>query len=511
MLKKCKGISKSTKQQCKQKLINRDYCYNHEEQDISNINGDISNINGDISNDEDKCSMIFEQKKCERPIHKNTLCEYHYVLKIRNEGKRIFMKHSGLTIKCANPNHNACGSLYERNQVPIEKFEEKNKTYKQCSNCRETAKLKIRNKRIEIIRKNEENSDPNFKICAHDEHHIHSKYPKDKVPIEMFKYDNLKDKTKMSIDCSDCRKAHSKNVMERNSKREEKAKKENKYICNKCFKTSDEPFLKKDGELSAKCDICRYKILKIAKKKRKKMKDVLKNIRLEKIMESESSCQLCKSIFLISDNEKTPFIELKTYLKNKEGNINRYVKYEKREYLAKDFLEEFKNLLELRIIELDHVPKEEQEARGMIKSGEKCIEKKRCVTECWDEHSMREEAKITQNLCSLCHCWVSKVRLDNDGNKKIYKRKTTKFVEKLKMESGGCSICGFLNPELLGYLEFDHINCKEKILAVSEMIAKNYKLEQIIEECKKCRILCRSCHKIHTDKQRDLGLFDNSK
>ena len=500
---RCKGIATKTGEQCKIELTNRDYCTPHENQrPVNPIQQPI------IINLTGICYYMTDQQKCTEKVHDDGLCELHCVLKMRSEGKKAFMKPVGPTLKCIAAAHIHNGSLYPPDKVPIDKFQGEKKTYKQCDQCRETNRLKIANKRKDIVAKNEETADPNFRICAHPEHKGNSEYPIDKVPIEMFRYATQKDPTKLSIDCSDCRKVHSKNVMDRSASTEEKIITKGKYMCRGCIKPFDKPFVRSDGTPCVNCPDCRDKRKEIAQDIREKRKEFLKEIRLEKIMESECSCQFCKSIFLISEDERKPFVELKTYLRFEGKKKNRYVKYKDREYLSTDFLKEFRDLLELRLIEFDHVPKEEQEARGMIKPGETLIEKKCCVTECKDEYTMRQEAKITQNVCCLCHLWITKTRYDAETNKKVYKKKTARFVDELKVKIGGCSNCGFFNEELLSYLEFDHLNPKEKILPIATMIIQGYTLEQIIEECKKCRLICRMCHKIHTSKQIDMGVFD---
>ena len=35
----------------------------------------------------------------------------------------------------------------------------------------------------------------------------------------------------------------------------------------------------------------------------------------------------------------------------------------------------------------------------------------------------------------------------------------------------------------------------------------DYSLDDLIKECSKCRVLCKHCHKIHTNKQAKEGLF----
>jgi hypothetical protein len=499
---RCKGTAKGTGEQCKKQLKTREYCKAHEDQ------APISNVSNTYPVFSDgRCSFIKDEERCVDKLHKDGLCESHFVLKERSQGRKCFLNTTGETQKCEKFDHDYNGSLYQKDKVPIEKFQGEKKRYKRCKECREVNRLDIENKRLEIERKNEELSDPEFKICAHPNHDSISEYPREKVPIEMFTYTVKKDNSKLSVDCSDCRGKHAKNVTRQMGERQGKSKEIYNYVCNRCPQGSHVPFLKSDGSKSKKCPSCQNLQTIEVKRRRTNIKESLKKIRLEKIMESECSCAMCKSIFLVSDDPRKPFKELKTYIRYEGKKHNRYVQYKGKEYLSRTFLQEFVDKLELRIIEFDHVPLEEQEARGMIKPGEEPIIKKCCVTECTEEISMREEARITQNLCCMCHLWVTRARLDPDGNRIIYKRPGARVVEEIKRASGGCSNCGFFDEDLLGYLEFDHLDPPDKILAICELMYGN-DIEKLILECKKCRILCRACHKIHTSQQVASGIFN---
>ncbi|KKQ91550.1 MAG: hypothetical protein UU16_C0024G0005 [Candidatus Woesebacteria bacterium GW2011_GWA2_40_7] len=58
-----------------------------------------------------------------------------------------------------------------------------------------------------------------------------------------------------------------------------------------------------------------------------------------------------------------------------------------------------------------------------------------------------------------------------------------------------CEICGESYPKCLDFHHKDH---KEKIGAVSDLVAKGYGRETILREIGKCLILCKNCHvKIH--------------
>jgi 5-methylcytosine-specific restriction endonuclease McrA len=78
---------------------------------------------------------------------------------------------------------------------------------------------------------------------------------------------------------------------------------------------------------------------------------------------------------------------------------------------------------------------------------------------------------------------------------KHYKKVLDKYYIKkqmfIELLGGKCISCGEKNN-----LEFDHINKKDKKYTITNIIS--YKDETILEELKKCQLLCKSCHKEKT-------------
>jgi hypothetical protein len=101
-----------------------------------------------------------------------------------------------------------------------------------------------------------------------------------------------------------------------------------------------------------------------------------------------------------------------------------------------------------------------------------------------------------QSLCKECSNKFK--RQHYKRNKKKYqqkrdeKRKATRaHVNKLK-EEHACKDCSFFYPYYI--MQFDHI--EEKTQDISTMIRKNKNLDQILEEIKKCELVCANCHSI---------------
>lgn len=59
-----------------------------------------------------------------------------------------------------------------------------------------------------------------------------------------------------------------------------------------------------------------------------------------------------------------------------------------------------------------------------------------------------------------------------------------------------CEMCGIDDPVVL---EFDHIDQDTKTFTIADAKGKSW--ARIIEEIKKCRVLCCNCHRRHTAKQ----------
>ena len=85
-----------------------------------------------------------------------------------------------------------------------------------------------------------------------------------------------------------------------------------------------------------------------------------------------------------------------------------------------------------------------------------------------------------------------------DRKKKLY-TKISSYLNDIKSKSG-CTKCGYNDSPYA--LEFHHRDRSHKVRGVSSFFRNSYKqLDKIINEVKKCDILCSNCHKILTQKQ----------
>jgi len=81
----------------------------------------------------------------------------------------------------------------------------------------------------------------------------------------------------------------------------------------------------------------------------------------------------------------------------------------------------------------------------------------------------------------------------------------------LERKGLSCEKCGYDKCE--SALQFHHLNPEEKDDAVSNMIARNMKLEKILQEVDKCILVCANCHhEIHEMEttRKKMEEYDNS-
>lgn len=131
---------------------------------------------------------------------------------------------------------------------------------------------------------------------------------------------------------------------------------------------------------------------------------------------------------------------------------------------------------------------------------------KRCVrcnivkdyTEFYSDKS-RKDGKT--NRCIECDRIKKKVyyiinRSNELQRSKRFKLKLYEWYYELKSECM-CCLCGESDPICL---DFHHINPKTKIATISSMIKSRTPRLKILEEIKKCIVLCANCHrKTHKD------------
>jgi len=84
-------------------------------------------------------------------------------------------------------------------------------------------------------------------------------------------------------------------------------------------------------------------------------------------------------------------------------------------------------------------------------------------------------------------------------NRTLRVKRRYHWIGKYKIEKG-CELCGYNAHK--APLQFDHINPSEKYKMISHLMYSSLKI--LIDEIRKCRVLCANCHEIHTHNQRSL-------
>ena len=73
---------------------------------------------------------------------------------------------------------------------------------------------------------------------------------------------------------------------------------------------------------------------------------------------------------------------------------------------------------------------------------------------------------------------------------KTWRQETKQLL--IKAMGGGCNRCGY-NKTMSG-LDFHHVDSKAKEFNISKVLCNPYKRSLIIEEARKCVLLCKLCH-----------------
>lgn len=424
---------------------------------------------------------------------------------------QINRQTSSHTRCCSYSSHNSL-SDYERDKVPFELFlsnpeDVESVCFKMCLDCRKYSQKHDQIKAEKLKQKNEQVTDTEFRFCGGKHHHTKSGsvYERNKVPIIFFRKIPNNPNSDLFKICVDCR--NYKKIVTTPSRKKlietkiETSKNEGNIVCRNCKqpKSKDQMHVKKDGTIGLSCILCNNK----GRKRKDNLKKCYENIQNEFINLHECSCQRCKCIIIKHKDKNFTCIKLKTY------NINdvNYVDYENQTYNVKDFLLNHDDLLELRVLEFDHLPENEQRSKGLLSDNDIYVPKRQQVNNRSSEHLMRLEARKCQILCIECHVITTMSR--EKGGRIINTREQQKLDYVYKQKSKGCTICGYVNLKLPRYFDMDHLDPKTKTEGIANMIIRNkYSLEHVIKECELCRVLCKQCHKLHTHEQIQNGIIE---
>ena len=138
-----------------------------------------------------------------------------------------------------------------------------------------------------------------------------------------------------------------------------------------------------------------------------------------------------------------------------------------KKYSVREFTIKFKHLLELRIIQFDHLPENEQRKCGILSENQPYIQKINSVSSMQSLASMILEAKKCQHLCCKCHVQLTKKRRGIGRVPTKNKLMKMNYVNKIKLKTG-CEICHYKNNET-ELFDMDHLVPKNKFKQVSTL------------------------------------------
>ena len=385
---------------------------------------------------------------------------------------------------CASQTHTASASTYPRDKVPKKMFlkdpnNPESEKLEACSDCREKVNAQVNERRANLremakLRRQDPNAE--LMICIDPQHQVISKYKRDEVPRHMFMKFPENPKSPLRKRCSECRAVDNERRLTNKDLNEEKVG-DNQFYCRPCnkIKPLEEQAIKLDGEKSKMCKKC----LLNDQNSYARSAALRRTIKMEILKKNGCSCEKCKKIFLRPESMNSGVIELSTY---ERDNIS-YVTYKDKEYKVENFLDEFEELLELRILEYDHLTEQEQRERGLLGENDIFVPKKDNLCHLAGEDSIRLETVKTQLIDSRCHTEETiRRQLPNPYPQNKLCEEKMAYVNKLKCK--GCSVCGFYDPNLHRFLDFDHLIPKNKVECIAEMVRNPayYSMEDLIKE-----------------------------
>ena len=316
-----------------------------------------------------------DDKPCSSDSKIDELCTQHVIVKKTlqniptndsnlNNNHDLSIIDNGDYIECIYLGHHSAGSKYPRNKVPIISFrkvpsDSNSLLLKTCLDCRQYQSKIAKNRQMKLKKyaedqKNVTNSDVRF--CTHRSHNTISSsiYERDKVPILLFRKEPDNPKSSYFETCLDCRNLDAEYSKKRIANKKICAEKEGKFFCTQCHNTKpiEERAKNLDDTLSILCLPCKD----IERSRSLDIRQCYDNIKLEFILKFQCSCQKCKCIYLKLPADGFIPIKLPTY----ETDGKRWVNYDGQSYCVDIFLTTFKDLLEVRIIQLDHLTEKEQ-------------------------------------------------------------------------------------------------------------------------------------------------------
>lgn len=110
--------------------------------------------------------------------------------------------------------------------------------------------------------------------------------------------------------------------------------------------------------------------------------------------------------------------------------------------------------------------------------------------ECYKEH---RRTFYADHYARYGELYRQRAQLRRARLRKEFRENMLAYLQKSK-----CAVCG---ENDIRVLEFDHINPMTKSFNISQAVSLGHGWKDVVNEMKKCRVLCANCHKKHTASQ----------
>lgn len=124
-----------------------------------------------------------------------------------------------------------------------------------------------------------------------------------------------------------------------------------------------------------------------------------------------------------------------------------------------------------------------------------------------DESEFNKKKGRKDGLSSHCKTCSRKLTNESYAKKPDYyranilkrRRRIKKILDKIKTESPCCDCKNNYPPYVM---DFDHLDSSKKEFGISN--AWNLSFDRLMEEVKKCEVVCSNCHRIRTHKRQKI-------
>ena len=121
--------------------------------------------------------------------------------------------------------------------------------------------------------------------------------------------------------------------------------------------------------------------------------------------------------------------------------------------------------------------------------------------------SNKSNADGLQKYCRMCKRGIAKTWYNSScktGHIIHVRKNNTRYRKAIEdviwdyLKQHPCELCG--DNDIIA-LDFDHLDPSKKEFNISELMYRTTKIEKVLKEISKCRVLCGKCHRIETAKQ----------